>query len=277
MIIEEKDLQSALTKASQTLNCSVINLEYKILQYPKNGFLGFGRKNAIIEANIKKKIKDHKFHKKSHYDNNFEKSLKKIDEFIKTEHYKEKLDQYQIELEKPSYTIKNEKIFDAFYKEEIDLENTDSILEEIKIQLTNLLKTFDFKIELLELCMYEKDCILIRLDGEDSALMIGKEAHRYKAISYLLYSWINDKYKLNIRLEIAQFLENQSKAMDNYLCGIIEKVKHYGRAQTKPLDGVLIKIALEKLREQFPDKYVAIKQNNDQKFIIISDFFKKHE
>lgn len=274
MIIEAKDLQSALTKASQTLNCSVINLEYQILQYPKNGFLGIGRKNAIIEANIKKKIKDHK-HKKSHNDNGFEKSFKKIDEFMKIEHAQEKIQ--QIAQEKPSYAIRNEKIFDAFYKEEIDLQNTDSILEEIRIQLINLLKTFDFKIELTELYMYEKDCILIKLDGEDSALMIGKEAHRYKAISYLLYSWINDKYKLNIRLEIAQFLENQSRIIEHYLCGVIEKVQLHGRAQTKPLDGILIKIALDRLRKQFPDKYVAIKQNNDQKFIIISDFLKKYE
>ncbi|HHY2378617.1 TPA: Jag N-terminal domain-containing protein, partial [Campylobacter jejuni] len=51
----------------------------------------------------------------------------------------------------------------------------------------------------------------------------------------------------------------------------------HGRGQTKPLDGVLIKIALEQLRAEFPDKYVGIKQNNDQRFVVINDFFKKDE
>ncbi|KQH30247.1 hypothetical protein UD03_09075, partial [Campylobacter coli] len=73
-------------------------------------------------------------------------------------------------------------------------------------------------------------------------------AHRYKAISYLLHNWINLKYNLLVRLEIAQFLENQIQGMQIYLQGVIEKVKINGRGQTKPLDGVLIKIALEKLR-----------------------------
>ncbi|MEE6534503.1 Jag N-terminal domain-containing protein, partial [Campylobacter coli] len=50
MRIEAKDLQSALTEASKSLECSVIDLEYEIIQYSKNGFLGFWRKNAIIEA-----------------------------------------------------------------------------------------------------------------------------------------------------------------------------------------------------------------------------------
>ena len=57
----------------------------------------------------------------------------------------------------------------------------------------------------------------------------------------------------------------------------LEKVKENGRAQTKPLDGVLIKIALENLRSVFPNKYVGIKQISNQKIIIINDFFKKDE
>ncbi|GKT38903.1 hypothetical protein LOCUS_09180 [Campylobacter jejuni] len=157
------------------------------------------------------------------------------------------------------------------------MRNTQDILDEIRIQLVKLLESSQFKIELSELRMYDEDCVLIRLDGEDAALMIGKEAHRYKAISYLLHNWINLKYNLLVRLEIAQFLENQIQGMQLYLQSVIEKIKIHGRGQTKPLDGVLIKIALEQLRAEFPDKYVGIKQNNDQRFVVINDFFKKDE
>mgnify|MGYP003379859494 CR=1 FL=1 len=51
MKIEAKDLQSALTEASIKLECSVVDLEYTILQQHKSGFLGFGRKSIL-----KKKI-----------------------------------------------------------------------------------------------------------------------------------------------------------------------------------------------------------------------------
>ena len=151
-------------------------------------------------------------------------------------------------------------------------------IDEIRIQLDKLIKAGEFGVKITELSVYDKDSIYIKLEGEDAALLIGKEAYRYKALSYLLHNWINSRYNLLIRLEIADFLRNQSQSMDFYLQGIIERVEATGRAQTKPLDGVLVKLALEKLRERFPNKYVGIRQNDDdEKFVIINDFFKKDE
>ena len=63
--------------------------------------------------------------------------------------------------------------------------------------------------------------------------------------------------------------------MSLYLSTIIERVELIGKAQTKPLDGVLVKIALEQLRQRFPDKYVGIKNSDEGKFIVINDFHKK--
>ncbi len=59
----------------------------------------------------------------------------------------------------------------------------------------------------------------------------------------------------------------------NYLLPIIETIKLTGKAQTKPLDGVLAHIAITQLREQFPNKYIAFRLTNDgQRYIIINDF-----
>ena len=130
-------------------------------------------------------------------------------------------------------------------------------------------------IEVSELSIYDADTIYIKLDGADAALMIGKEGYRYKAISYLLFNWVNARYNKGIRLEIAEFLKNQESSMAAYLSGVIERVELIGKAQTKPLDGVLVKIALEQLRDRFPDKYVGIKNSDEGKFIVINDFHKK--
>lgn len=47
MTIEAKDLQSAITQASIQLQCSVMDIEYTVIQYPKQGFLGFFEKMPL--------------------------------------------------------------------------------------------------------------------------------------------------------------------------------------------------------------------------------------
>ena len=153
--------------------------------------------------------------------------------------------------------------------------NFDAILPEIKEGVTRLFKASCFEIDKIDVSKFNDETLLVELDGADAALLIGKEGYRYKAISYMLYNWLNSKYNLAIRLEIAQFLQNQEAMMDQYLNIVIERIQNSGRGQTKPLDGVLVKIALEKLREKFPDKYVGIKSGNDGKFVVVNDFFKK--
>ncbi|MCH5336396.1 MAG: Jag N-terminal domain-containing protein [Campylobacter sp.] len=284
MKTEAKDLQSALIEASKILECSVMDLEYEILQQPKSGFLGFGRKNAIIEVNVKKRFKKNSkkdFSPSKHFEkleNKFEEKLSKKDfksEFKPSE--KTNNTELKPSFNKERYSAKNDEIFDSFYKEGKGSRNHEDILDEIRIGLEGLLKASWFEIELVELKMYNEDCVFIKLDGKDAALMIGKEAHRYKAISYLLHNWINLKYNLLVRLEIAQFLENQIQGMKIYLQSVIERIKINGRGQTKPLDGVLIKIALEELRKEFPNKYVGIKQLGEQRIVVINDFLKKDE
>ena len=128
----------------------------------------------------------------------------------------------------------------------------------------------------IKVAKHDENTILIEFGGVDAALLIGKEGYRYKALSYFLYNWINIKYGANIRLEIAEFLKNQEEMISKYLVPVIERVTSNGRGQTKVLDGVLIKIALEKLRTQFPEKYVGIKSaRSGGRFIVINDFNRK--
>ena len=360
MKIEANTLQEAFQKAAEQLNCSVTELDIKVLQHPSGGIFGFFKKTAIIEANLENQPKpqhkpknDRNFAKKSdenepakeekkqskkHDHNDKKRNPKKH----KDEKNEAKFEQKEHKNEKPNLSEKNSALAkDAFaekgekeaeelgyvikrldepkeqketkvakepqasksaHKNILDtsiIENFnqtdeesapqalpkekkekvvidfDKILPEIKEGMTRLFKASCFEIDKVEVSKFNNETVLIELDGADAALLIGKEGYRYKAISYMLYNWLNSKYNLAIRLEIAQFLQNQEAMMDQYLNGMIERVQNSGRAQTKPLDGVLVKIALEKLREKFPDKYVGIKSGNDGKFVVVNDFFKK--
>lgn len=69
---------------------------------------------------------------------------------------------------------------------------------------------------------------------------------------YLTYSLIGyTAYNYNIRLEVASFLKDQEEMMELYLQGVMMAVHEVGSAQTKPLDGMLLHIALKRLREAF--------------------------
>lgn len=57
--IEAQTLEAALIAAAKEFDCSVVDLEYEVIQNPSKGFLGFGKKQAMIcvqpkESNIKK-------------------------------------------------------------------------------------------------------------------------------------------------------------------------------------------------------------------------------
>ena len=360
MKIEANTLQEAFQKAAEQLNCSVTELDIKVLQHPSSGIFGFFKKTAIIEANLENQPKpqhkpknDRNFAKKSDENESVKeekKQSKKHDHNDKKRNPKKhkdekneaKSEQKEHKNEKPNLSEKNSALAkDAFAekgekeaeepgyvikrldepKEQKETKGTkesqasksapknildtsiienfnqtdeesapqalpkekkekvvidfDKILPEIKEGMTRLFKASCFEIDKVEVSKFNDETVLIELDGADAALLIGKEGYRYKAISYMLYNWLNSKYNLAIRLEIAQFLQNQEAMMDQYLNGVIERVQNSGRAQTKPLDGVLVKIALEKLREKFPDKYVGIKSGNDGKFVVVNDFFKK--
>jgi spoIIIJ-associated protein len=147
------------------------------------------------------------------------------------------------------------------------------VIQKIEDGVKKLLNASCYDIELKKIEKYNDNTVCIYVDGEDAALLIGKEGYRYKAFSYLLYNWANIKYDVNVRLEIAEFLSNQKEMIKKYLEHVIEKIKNNGRAQTKVLDGILVKIALEELRAEFPDKYVGIRTaRNGGKYVLVNDF-----
>ena len=156
----------------------------------------------------------------------------------------------------------------------IPSKNADSnnLENEIRDRLSELLKSSCFDIDLIDLKV-DEDEVSVSLDGKDAALLIGKEGYRYKALSYMLHNWLMIKYNKNISLEIGEFIKNQSQMINNYINSIKPKIDEKGYGQTKVLDGILIKLALKRLREIYPDKYVAIKSFRDgRKKIVVNEF-----
>ncbi|MFP6296138.1 Jag N-terminal domain-containing protein [Helicobacter pylori] len=256
--IKAKTLEEALIQASIALNCPIINLQYEVIQTPSKGFLSIGKKEAIILAGVKESVKEIKeesvkeTNTKENHQNNIEEKKQKLE----TETPQEE----KITPKPPKKNLKEES------------HNGDK-LHEIKQELKDLFSHLPYKINKVEVSLYEPGVLLIDIDGEDSALLIGEKGYRYKALSYLLFNWIHPAYGYSIRLEISTFLQNQEKVMEAQLQSTIMTVHEVGKGQMKAPDGVLTYIALKKLRKAFPNKYVSIKTNlNDEKYIVINDF-----
>ncbi|GAA8000880.1 Jag N-terminal domain-containing protein [Helicobacter pylori] len=255
--IKAKTLEEALIQASIALNCPIINLQYEVIQTPSKGFLSIGKKEAIILASVKESVKEVK-----------EESVKETNTKEIYQNAGEK--KQKSETETPQEEIITPKPPKKNLKEESH--NGDK-LHEIKQELKDLFSHLPYKINKVEVSLYEPGVLLINIDGEDSALLIGEKGYRYKALSYLLFNWIHPTYGYSIRLEISTFLQNQEKVMEAQLQSTIMTVHEVGKGQMKAPDGVLTYIALKKLRKAFPNKYVSIKTNlNDEKYIVINDF-----
>ena len=283
---ESNCLEKVYELATAEFNCSITELEIEVIQQPSKGFLGFGKKNAIIEVCFKDNCKKYVQETKSF--RNKDVRIQEVSERIEYSNQKEERNlsqhQHEDEIESSSCVPKvgsKDKIFDKFYHEEsqgeiskiIIKKDKEKILKEVQEGIHLLFDNTCYCLDKINVEFYDEETLYVEFLGEDSALLIGKEGYRYKALSYILFNWINEKYGLMLRLEVAQFLKNQEEAIYTYLEPIIEIIKEKGTFKTKPLDGILVHIALKKLREEFPDKYVAVKTNiRGDKYVLVNEY-----
>ena len=290
---EAKCLEEVYELASADFKCSITELNIDVIQQPSKGFLGFGKKTAIIQVCYKDDC--NKYEKESKNDT-FRKKNINIEELstrIENSNKKDEIEKNTKEIkentilnEVPKDTSKN-KIFDNFYNEDnqesemssiVIKKDNQFIIDEVKAGIDSLFKNTCYSIDNIKIDFYDEETLYIEFTGEDCALLIGKEGYRYKALSYILFNWINEKYGLMLRLEVAEFLKNQEASIYAYLEPVIEVIKEKGSFKTKPLDGILVHIALKKLREEFPNKYVAVKTNvRGDKYVLVNEYRSKEQ
>jgi len=274
---EGETLEEAYKKASLEFNCSITNLKSEVIQAPTSGFLGFFKKNAIIQVYIDSSVtnEENKVNKKEIH---IKDVSSKIDELHDTSV------QITQTIQSNITETRSEKIFDDFYTKDetqtsiVDVKlniQSDDTIDKITEDINKLFSNLCYEIDPIKVSYYDKETLYVEFSGKDAALLIGKEGYRYKALSYIIFNWIHDKYKLMVRLEVAEFLAKQEEAIHKYLEPVIQNIKENGFYKTKQLDGILVHIALAKLRDEFPDKYVAVKTNiKGERYILVNEYKK---
>ena len=291
--VESKTLEIAYAEAAEKLACSVTELQVEIIQHPSSGFLGLFSKSAIIVALRKETASTIEKEKKPRV----EKVKEPVHEAVTVSETDNIFVDEIVEYDAPKHRTLNETILPASFvtdqddtdeqneyiadaiegmfdeEDEEAFEDIDVIALEVKREINALFSKTCFELNEIDVSVYDDNILMIDFNGDDAALLIGKEGYRYKALSYMIFNWINAKYGYQLRLEIAEFLKNQEESITRYLVGVCENIERDGKAQTKILDGVLVQIALKQLRDQYPDKYVAIRSTREgAKFIIINGY-----
>ncbi len=285
--VEAPTLAEAYEEAARKLNCSVADLNYEVIQHPSNGLLGFMKKSAIIVAECKR---TEEVPTRTVDSRHIEISVD-IEEIETSSKTKPRREQQEKSPQSTEHATRSDKVLDSFfdaesrhYKEETDHHehrrpenNNLELAQKIEEELKELFSHSCFDIDTIEVDVVDNTA-LIFIDGNDAALLIGKEGYRYNALSYMLFNWLYAKYNLYLKLEIAQFLTSQHEMIKSYIEPVIEYVRVKGRGKTRPLDGILVQIALEQLREAFPDKYVAVKSSRDgRRFVLINEFNSRND
>ncbi len=294
--VEADTLEEAYQKAATELVCSITDLEYEVIQHPSKGILGFLKKKAIIVATCKETVTSKETKEETVQLPSEEESVaSEIMAVVKDDSVEEENESISeiIDHKKASIkTVEKDVVLDNFFAvdqkdgtvEEETLDDKESedesvVYDELALlienQIKELLSHSCFDIDVVEVDVRDNTA-LIFIDGNDAALLIGKEGYRYNALSYMLFNWLHTKYELFIKLEIAEFLTSQQEMIRNYIKPVIENVEKHGKGKTRSLDGILVQIALEQLREAFPNKYVAVKTGREgNKFVVINEFNNK--
>ena len=301
--VEADTLEEAYQSAATQLACSITELQYEVIQHPSKGIFGFLKKKAIIVATCHKPAPqaEKTVSEKTVPERIVEKEiqLETVEILMSDEEsvaseilavVKEDVSEVLSEENNVTPVSENDAVLDNFFaadsetqKEasaEEDIEEESIVYDELALLIENQLKELlafsCFDIDIVEVDVRDNTA-LIFIDGEDAALLIGKEGYRYNALSYMLFNWLHSKYELFIKLEIAEFLTSQQEMIRNYIKPVIELVEKNGKGKTRNLDGILVQIALEQLREAFPDKYVAVKTGREgKKFVVVNEFNNKN-
>ena len=206
---EAKCLEEVYEIAAADFECSITELDINVIQQPSKGFLGFGKKTAIIEACFKDNCKKYE---KTSETQTFRKKDIQIDDVSKRINDSNKSD----ELAKKTSKVKEEpilkevpkdnskdKIFDNFYNEDksqaeistlVVKKDREHIINEVRESMNLLFKDTCYEIDNIKIDFYDNETLYVEFTGNDCALLIGKEGYRYKALSYILFNWINEKY-----------------------------------------------------------------------------------
>ena len=255
--VSAKTLDDAITEALIQLGVTSDQLEYDVIEKGNAGFLGIGRKQAVIKARrkVEKKVNDEpvidfsdavkgvmkdsksdNYHKHNNRDNkkkkdnrkkeNYHKNNKNVTDSEKTEKVKEET----VKTEKKEKNDKPHKPVQE--RKEIELAKVEDItVKTCEEFLTTVLKAMDMEVE-IKTSIDEEGALCIEMNGDNMGILIGKRGQTLDSLQYLTNRVANkaqDGY-VRVKLDTEDYRRRRKETLENLAKNIAHKVKRTRRS-----------------------------------------------
>ena len=255
--VSAKTLDDAITEALIQLGVTSDQLEYDVIEKGNAGFLGIGRKQAVIKARrkVEKKVNDEpvidfsdavkgvmkdsksdNYHKHNNRDNKKKKDNRKKENYHKNNKNvtaSEKTEKVKEETVKTEKKEKNDKPHKPVQeRKEIELAKVEDItVKTCEEFLTNVLKAMDMEVE-IKTSIDEEGALCIEMNGDNMGILIGKRGQTLDSLQYLTNRVANkaqDGY-VRVKLDTEDYRRRIKETLENLAKNIAHKVKRTRRS-----------------------------------------------
>lgn len=283
-------VDDAIMEASLNLGVPSTELVYEVIEEGSNGFLGIGKKPAIIKARVKvegedeimeqveKKVEEAEKEKKPKFKMEVKQDQVHVDTFNnnKTSISKKKVEKKNTDVTKTE--VKKEEMEVEPVKKErvvVNPENIDEILSETAKFLDDLFHAMNIETKVDIQFDKEKNDISIELSGEEMGVLIGKRGNTLDSLQYLTSLYCNklsDVY-LRVKMDTENYRARRKQTLEHLAKNIAFKVKKTRRPvylePMNPYERRIIHSALQN------DRYVTTKSEGEEPYRKVVVLLKK--
>ena len=229
--VTAKNLDDAITEALVQLEVTSDRLDYEVIEKGSDGFLGFGRKQAVIKARRKEEpVVEVKAEKKEEKPVKVEKAAK----VEKTEHA-EKKEPVKTET-KNEFKKEHKKDFKKAPKKEVREEPDLAKVEPATIEacekfVEDVLNAMNMEEVKVTSTVDEEGALSITMEGKNMGILIGKRGQTLDSLQYLTNRVANkmqDGY-VRVKLDTEDYRRRRKETLENLAKNIASKVKRTRR------------------------------------------------
>lgn len=231
--VTAKNLDDAITEALVQLEVTSDRLDYEVIEKGSDGFLGFGRKQAVIKARRKEEpVVEVKAEKKEEKPVKVEKAAK----VEKTEHA-EKKESVKTETKNEfKKEHKKEKDFKKDPKKEVREETELAKVEPATIEacekfVEDVLNAMNMEEVKVTSTVDEEGALSITMEGKNMGILIGKRGQTLDSLQYIISLVVNkesDSY-IRIKVDTENYRERRKATLENLAKNLAYKVKRTRR------------------------------------------------
>ena len=254
--VSGKNVDEALTNALIKLETTSDKVEYEVIEKGSAGFLGMGRKLAVIKVRKKE-------------DKPVEANVKAKE--TETQKVADSSVSYEPVKAEPVKSIDNNEIKDDSHEQPKKTSKYTTVMpnEEVERRITTFLgdmfKAMNLEVK-IDVKFDDPDCVNVELSGPNMGVLIGKRGQTLDSIQYLTSLVVNkgkDKY-VRIKVDTEDYRNRRKETLESLAKNIAYKVKRSRKpVSLEPMNPYERRIIHSTLQN---DKFVSTRSEGEEPF-----------